>query len=426
MSNSRDGSYNSPSNISSPTESWSQTVDAPVYAEPLYFDGSVFVATENNTVYSLSSANGSIQWSDHLGTPADSVAPPYECNNSTAQAPDIQPTIGITGTPVIDSSTDTFYVASLIYGTGFVLFALNTTSGQQISNTTIDPPNFHYLPEEQRGALTLANGFVYVPFGGYSWDCLPPGPIGWVVAIPTSLNGTEYTFGVPTTVEADIWAPEGISVDSSGTVYLVTGDSNNQSFDLGNSVIKLSPDLSFTNSTTNFFAATNWEYTDTNDLDLGSTGATLLPGGLIFSIGKDGIGYLLNASNLGGIGGELYSAVVCGSYGAWGGTSYAGGTIYVPCGDGVHALSLTTGSQPKFATLWNATGFWAGPPIITAGAVWSAGITNGVLYALSPENGSIIYQKTLIPFEHFATPSAGGGLLFVAANQTVYAINMST
>jgi outer membrane protein assembly factor BamB len=429
--NSRNGVYNYSSNLSAnATIKWTQKVDAPVYAQPLYFNGTTFIATENNTVYALSSTTGSIEWSNHLGTPVQSLVPPLECNNNPQQAPDIRPTIGITGTPVIDPVSGTLYVASLLNASGFSLFAISTSNGKDVWSQSISASGFTFMPEEQRGALALANGFVYVPFGGYSWDCVPPGPIGWVIAIPASHPGKELSFAIPTTVEGDIWAPEGVSVDSSGNIYVASGDSANESFDLGNSVIKLSPELTFVNSTSNYFAATDWVYTNAKDLDLGSTGATLLSKGLVFSIGKDGIGYVLNASNLGGIGGQLYNATVCGPSGAWGSTAYSNGIIYVPCGNlGLHALSLvqTASGNYEFASLWNTTvGAWAGPSILAYGAVWSVNILGNTLFALNPGNGSVISQISLSPFEHFTTPSAGNGFIFVAANQTIYGIDAVT
>ena len=66
----------------------------PLYGEPLASADSVFVATENDTVYALSAADGKVAWSTHLGTPVPSGSLP--CG-------DISPTVGITGTPVIDA-----------------------------------------------------------------------------------------------------------------------------------------------------------------------------------------------------------------------------------------------------------------------------------------------------------------------------------
>jgi outer membrane protein assembly factor BamB len=418
--NSREGYSSFSSTFGSPTVRWRESVDAAVYAEPLYYDGQVYVATENNSIYALNRTSGSVVWSSHLGTPMNSLVPPLACDGNS---PDILPTIGITGTPVIDPTTNTIYTAALVNNVGFVLFALNTNNGQQRWHETISANGFYYQAEEERGALALANGYVYIPFGGYSWACGPKNPTGWVIGMPSSGKGTSYSFHVPTIVEGDIWAPEGVSVGSSGSVYVATGDSNNRSFDLGDSVVRLTSNLSWTNSTANYFAATDWQYTNENDLDLGSTGATILPDSLIFSIGKDGIGYLLNGSNLGGIGGQLSSAYVCGKNGAWGSTSFYNNTIYVPCGSGIDALSLKMGAHPTFTSLWNRTGFFWGPPIIAGGVVLAVDINSGTLYALNLSTGAILGQLATGPVEHFTTPSLGGGLILVAASSTIYGID---
>jgi polyvinyl alcohol dehydrogenase (cytochrome) len=424
--NNRTGYSGSLPAVTTPKLNWTATVSGAVYAEPLVYNGRVYLATEGDTVTALDSANGTVSWSTHLGTPASSVTPPYECGG---HGPDITPTIGVTGTPVIDASTNTMYVAALINSAGYFLFALNTNTGHVMWNSSITASGFHYLPAEQRGALTLANGLVYVPFGGYSWNCFTPGPIGWVIGMSATGAGAKYSFHPPTSNEADIWSPEGLSVDAAGNVYAVTGDSPVQTFDLGDSVIKLNSTLGWTNSTANYFAPTAWKYNNNNDLDLDNTGATLLPGNLIFSIGKDGVGYLLNSTKLGGIGGQIQASAVCGSvakgwpYGAWGSTSFYNNVIYVPCPTGLDALALHGGAHPTFTSLWNSTGYWAGPAIIAAGAVWTVSIPAGTLYALNPQTGGVVYQTALSTVEHFTTPAAGDGRIFVAANMTVYAIS---
>ncbi|MFI5420864.1 MAG: PQQ-binding-like beta-propeller repeat protein, partial [Nitrososphaerales archaeon] len=62
-------------------------------------------------------------------------------------------------------------------------------------------------------------------------------------------------------------------------------------------------------------------------------------------------------------------------------------------------------------------------PIIAYGAVWAVSISNNTFFAVNPANGSLLFQTTLNPVEHFTTPSAGGGLVYIAANETVYALN---
>ncbi len=420
-SNSRDGYDGSLANVTSPSVAWTVAVDAPVYAEPLTFNGSVYVATENDTVYAMSGASGAVQWSNHLGAPVDSTSPPFECGGSH---PTISPTIGITGTPVIDPATGTIYLVALINGSGYRLIALETGNGHVRWSAQVSEPGLNYTDQEQRGALTLAHGMVYVPFGGYSVVCSGI-PHGWVVGYAANDNGTGYAYEAPTSGEGDIWEPEGMSTDGAGYLYAVTGDSGTTGpFDYGVSVIKLTPKL----SVADYFSPTNYLALDEGDLDLSSTGATQLPGDLIFSIGKEGTGYLLNSSELGQIGGQLYSLSVC-KGGGWGSTAYAAGVVYIPCADGLHAVAVHIGTHPSLASLWNYTNFFAAPPIVAAGAVWTSDIYNGTVFALNPVTGALLAQLTPDPalapgsLPHFVTPSVGGGMLFFAEDQAIYALN---
>jgi len=47
-----------------------------------------------------------------------------------------------------------------------------------------------------------------------------------------------------------------------------------------------------------WFEPPNWEEESNNDLDLSSSGAELLPGGLLFQAGKDGVGYLIDEATM--------------------------------------------------------------------------------------------------------------------------------
>ena len=107
------------------------------------------------------------------------------------------------------------------------------------------------------------------------------------------------------------------------------------------------------------------------DLDLGSTSPALLPGGLVFEIGKQGVGYLMNASHLGGIGGEVASAQICS--GGFGGDAVDGDVVLVSCYDGLYAVAVTPANGtggPALSVRWTATGFRPGPPIVAGGVVW--------------------------------------------------------
>src|SRR5207244_8570712 len=129
---------------------------------------------------------------------------------------------------------------------------------------------------------------------------------------------------------AAIWAPQGPTIGTDGSVYVVTGNAISSGFGYSDSVLQLSPDLQAVRS---YFAPSNWAALNSGDVDLGSTGAALLPAlGRVVVIGKEGVAYLLAAGALGGIGGQLASRRECSA--AWGGPARRGST---GCAPGAHA-----------------------------------------------------------------------------------------
>jgi len=237
-----------------------------------------------------------------------------------------------------------------------------------------------------------------------------------VVAVP-STGGQALYYRTPVAREAGIWNPAGLTISAAGTVYAVTGNgSATQSFAYSNSVIQLSSDL----QVQSFFAPGNWRSLDAGDTDLGSVGATLLPAlGVVVAVGKDGIGYLLRANQLGGVGGQIASAVVCA--GAWGGTAWSGPMVFVPCSDGLVALSVT---QTTFSIAWKARSPRLGSPIIAAGAVWAIEPESGRLYALDITSGAVLFTADLGQARHFSTPAATDGCVGAPAGAQVAAYSV--
>jgi hypothetical protein len=110
--------------------------------------------------------------------------------------------------------------------------------------------------------------------------------------------------------------------------------------------MKLSPATSI--SLLDYFAPTDWATLNSKDLDLGSTEPVVLNSNYLFQIGKEGIGYMLNADNLGHIAGQLYSSQVCGTgNGAYGGLAYSNPYLIVPCTKGLVVLTVNLGSNPS-------------------------------------------------------------------------------
>jgi hypothetical protein len=182
-----------------------------------------------------------------------------------------------------------------------------------------------------------------------------------------------------------------------------------------------------------WWAPPNWHALDTSDGDLGSSMPTLLPGGYVFQSGKDGNGYLLNGAGLGGVSSAAVTASGFCPGGSFGGSVYdsADSTIYVACDGGLRALSLGSGAPPSLTakTDFSAPGGTSGPPMIAGGLVWVTNYSRGILYGLDLNSGAASSQFSIpengSEVNHFASPSAGGGLLFVGSGDQVTAFTIA-
>lgn len=376
----------------------SSPLDGAVYAEPLVVGDRVIAATEDDSVYALSATTGAVVWSAKLGSPVAGSALP--CG-------DIDPS-GITGTPVIDTTAGLVWVVAFVAPGRHDLVALDLASGQVRFRRPADPPGSNPLVEQERGALALAGGTVYVPYGGLYGDC--GAYHGFVLGFSATGSGAVGSWQVPTTREGGLWAPPGPVVGSGGELYVATGNTESTStFDDGNAVVRLSADL----HQQDVFAPANWAALNDGDTDLGSVSPTLLPGGLIFQIGKAGVGYLLRASRLGGVGGQLFSAPVCNA--AFGGTAVSGNRIFVPCRDGLVAIDV---EQGRFSVAWRAQGEAAGAPVVAGGVVWLVDAA-GRLQGLDPATGRVRDSVDLGEVTHFPSLAVGGGQLFAATGTRI-------
>jgi polyvinyl alcohol dehydrogenase (cytochrome) len=376
-------------------------LDGQVNGEPLVAGTTVITATENNTVFALDALSGSVRWSRHIGPPMA---------GSDLPCGDIDPS-GITSTPVIDQAAGLIWVVAFVKPGVHQLVDLDLATGAVRNRRTVDPPGANPLEEQQRGALTVAGGQVYVPFGGLFGDC--GGFRGYVMSLPEEGQGSLRVWQVPTTREGGIWAPPGAVLDSTGQLYVATGNTESRTtFDDGNAVVRLTPDL----RQADVFAPANWAELNSSDTDLGSVSPTLLPGGIVFQIGKEGIGYLLDAGHLGGVGGQRFSARVCDS--AFGGTAVTGTVVYVPCRDGLVALRVATGATPSFATLWRGPSAAAGSPVVAGGWVWMVTVT-GDLYGLAQTTGEVRFRDHLGDVSHFPSLAVVAGQLFAATTNRV-------
>jgi outer membrane protein assembly factor BamB len=268
----------------------------------------VYVTTVNNSAYAFDandSEAGSPIWHVNFGTPANVHSTDFGCLDINGQ-------MGIIGTPVIDKVRGVLYVVSLARAgaetaphTGFIqrLHALDLSTGADLPQSPVEikAHDFNALMQNQRPALALANGMVYV---GYASHCDRDPYHGFLMAYDAkNLSQITVLNTSPTGSEASIWqSGQGPAVDQDGNIYVVTG---NGSWDgvhnFSESFLKLSPRLKLLD----WFTPSNHFALDKQDADLNASGASLIPGThLVLGGGKEGILYTLDTRNFGHLGDE--------------------------------------------------------------------------------------------------------------------------
>jgi hypothetical protein len=304
-------------NVTQFGKKFSFAVDGQIYAQPLYVPGLtingavrnvVYVATEGDTVYAFD-ADGQITaplWSRHLGTPWPD---PNEVEG-------VAPQLGVTSTPVIDTSTNTIYVASITSESGVRtnrLHALDLITGAEkfggpvkitatVSGTGDDSVAGKISLESncyQRSGLVLANGFVYVAYGRCKH--------GWIIAYNKgNLTQASVFNSTPDGAGGAFWNSGGApAVDSAGNIFALSAvDFGDPDSGFNDSFLKLSPLLALED----YFKPANEAVLRTNDADLGSGSIVLLPDNTsahpheMIAAGKDGRIFLVDRDNLGQFG----------------------------------------------------------------------------------------------------------------------------
>ena len=422
-----------------------------VYAQPLLWrppgssEGELIVATEDNEVFALDARNGARIWKRALGPPVPRSALP--CGN-------ISP-LGVTGGPVIDEQRATLYLDAAVMranGPRHEIFALSLADGAIEPGWPLDVAaavggSFSPSAQNQRGALALFKGKVFVPFSGHWGDC--GAYHGFVVGVSVDEPGKVTSFSTRAR-GGGIWAQGGVSGDGR-SLFAVTGNTFGATqWSDGEAVLRLSPDLTRPTESRDYFAPSDWRSLDRADLDLGGTAAIPLDvpntngaKKLIFALGKSGEAYLLDRDNLGGMGGALASApvttnIAITSPAVW---SAADGVFVVLQGDGAHcapgkpadgliALKIRADPAPTIETAWCASVARAGSPIVTTTdgrsdpIVWVVGAEgDDRLHAFRADNGEPLATppETMCGLHHFQTLIASEDRLYVAADGTIYA-----
>jgi hypothetical protein len=256
---------------------FSCAVDGYVYAEPLYVanlaipgNGThnvVFVATENDSVYAFDADASPCEtlWQTNLVAPLGQQAVFAPDLLQTAN-PSLGPLIGVTGTPVISTSAEAPYLYVVAAsqtlpaqtGSNYAppsyfhwLCTLNLATGQQelrlsgaqIGAATLQGPQFASAAENQRAALLLESGVVYIAFGAYGENSTSY--LGWLFGYDAgSLTQTDAFHVVADPPGGGIWqSGGGPSADGNHNVFVATGDGPpNSGVSYSDSVVRLTTD----------------------------------------------------------------------------------------------------------------------------------------------------------------------------------------
>ncbi len=387
------------------TTAFSRSLDGAVYGSPILAGANLVVATENNTVYALDPASGATRWSRHLHTPISRSQLP--CGN-------IDP-LGITGTPAYDAVTGRIFVVTESADPATVarheIFALDAGTGATEWTRRVEVPGTDPKTEQQRAALAVSGGRLFIAFGGLAGDC--GNYKGAVVALATSGAPGGRAYVVPTTREAGIWAPGGPVIDATGHIYVAVGngESTSGAYDYSDSVTSLNPDM----TRHDYFAPASWASDNASDLDLGSLTPAFTSNGFILQAGKSGNGYVLRQSNLGHIGGQVSAGPLCRAFGV---AAVTGSTVYLPCTDGVSRVEVY--SNGTFSKKWTASGI-PGSPVAGNGALYVLGGSTLYAYSGGGQRLASIYVGSTT---RFATPALGPNRVYIGTTTGVTAVHV--
>jgi hypothetical protein len=445
-------------------------VDGAIFAQPLYVanvttptqgtHNAVYVATENDSVYAFDADNTACQilWHVSFTDPANAVSavPAADIHGQT----DIVPLIGITGTPVIDPTTATLYVVSKTkINQGATpsynqeLHVLDLTTGAERVNSPViikAPVNaipFDPLYENQRSALLLSGGNVYVAFDSY--DDTDPFH-GWLFAYNAANLQTVPAFFITTPngsrggIGESGAAP---SSDASGDVFVVTSDgtfdANTGGIDYAETLLKLQTSAR-TLSVGDSFTPFDQLLLNLPEKHFGSTGVLLLPssaGGAIplaLAGSEAGSLYLVSRANLGGFtsgGPDNVVQTLCLGLSLTSTPAYLVSTntptVYMAAaGDNLKAFPLANGTFnspscpstaiPSSQSTETFNTFGASPVVSSNGA------TTGIVWVLDTSgyvtsSPAILhaYDATNLANELYVSPSSGTGTAGLAVKFAV-------
>jgi hypothetical protein len=319
-----------------------------VFHQPLVYTSStdgvqyVYIATTQNNIYKLNAVTGKILASRNLGVPYTST---------DASCGDINPVYGVTGTGVIDPSSDTWYLDSKTYADQSIRPGLSQGSLQarhylhaiNINDLSARPGFPVQLKEghhprnnpgitfqagihHQRPALLLSGKYVYAAYGSH---CVKFNYTGLIVGWDKTTGAMVESFamkGAPVGLEvtggvSGIWmSGGGLTSDDKGSMFWSTGNGHASQLDqvpvngkqpptaLEEAAVHATINDDGTITPIDFFIPWEKKALDGDDRDLGTSPLELLPsqfscGGITrigVVTGKSGKTYFINMDDMGG------------------------------------------------------------------------------------------------------------------------------
>lgn len=410
-------------------------VDGWVFAQPLWIANAqiggdrhnvVFVATENDSIYALDADDPGCKsvWSSpkvSLIASDEKIAPLADLEHDSFA---LGPTAGITGTPVIDLSSQTIYLVAVTESktTGAIiqrLHAIDIATGRERPNSPVviaasvkgtgynnanGVITFAARMQKQRTALFLLNGIVYVCWAGY-YDTDPYH--GWVIGYSAS-NLTQVSVFNDTIDggRGGIWmSAASPASDSQGDLYLLSGNgdfnaNNTCGRNYGDTFLKLNTSGAL--SVSDWFTPFDQKTLAADDMDLGGGGAVILPDQvqgpyphLVLACAKSGTLYLLNRDHFGHYNPSSNSQVVQ-SFEADNNWIYSTPLFWqnalyvVASGSPVKAFrfsSITDQFETKpFSASSQSYGYPGATPVLSA-----AGSENAILWVIDPATPGILH-----------------------------------
>lgn len=409
-------------------------VDGKVDAQPLYLSNLtagglarnvLYVATENDSVYAFDADTGAQIWKTSVLGANETPSGDHGCGQITPQ-------IGITSTPVIDrfaGPNGTIFVVGMSLDQAGAyhqrLHALDVTTGAELANSPSEVHatfpgtgenssggNVVFDPGQyaERAGLLLMNGVIYM---GWTSHCDAEPYTGWLMGYSESTLAQSAVLNLtPNGSEGSIWmAGAGLAADSSGNIYFLDANGtfdttlNASGFpasgDFGNGFLKVST-AGGTLTVADYFQTYNTVAESSNDIDLGSGGALVLPDltdtagtvhHLAVGAGKDQNIYVVNRDSMGKFNAQnnnaIYQEVTGAIGGVWSMPAYFNNTVYYGAvSDTLKAFAISNArlaAAPSFASA-NSFAYPGTTPAISA-----SGTTNGIVWAVENASPAVLH-----------------------------------